>query len=173
MRVLLIGSVLVLALASACGGDDDDDDDDVVSADAAVDVDAAGDVDASAALSIPDPGTANADWGFTVGFGEPCCSDPSTAYPVGIVTAHAGYVQGDIDDADHDFFYVFKTGPAYTEFVWTGGIDMNYLHLHEGAGLVFGAEVPATVSTPSSGTWPVSPNTIYVLELNSNTGGFF
>ncbi len=169
MRILVVG----LVLACACGGGDDDDDD-VVTADAAGDIDAdPGAPDATGGIAIPDPGAADGDWGLGVPFGEPCCSEPGTAYQVGIVTVHAGYVQGDIDDADHDFFYVFKTGPAYTEFQWAGGIDMNFLHLHEGAGLVFGAEVTPTVSTASSGTWPVSPDTIYVLELNSNTGGFF
>jgi hypothetical protein len=162
MSVLrVMGCALVFLLACGGGGGDDDDTPGVDAATA----------DGAAALAIPDPGNADGDWGF--GVVSPCCATPDTAYRVGLVTQDPGYVQGDIDTASLSFFYVFRTGPAYTELNWSGGIDMDYVHLYEGSGLVLGGLVTPSASTASTGTWSVSADSIYVLELHSKSGGFF
>jgi hypothetical protein len=55
-----------------------------------------------------------------------------------------------------------------------GGVaTLDFVHLHEGEGLVFGPEVTPSMSTPSSGIWTVTPNTVYVLEAHAPGGGFF
>jgi hypothetical protein len=44
---------------------------------------------------LPDPGDAENDWGFELfDEGDVCCAIPEEAYPVGTVTADAGYIQG-------------------------------------------------------------------------------
>ena len=127
--------------------------------------------DAGPAMGIPDPGGAMDDWGLSVI--DTCCSTPASAYPVGVVTMDPGYVQGNIDPAVGVFFYVFRTGPTLTSFSWPGGPVTEFVHLHDGAGMVFGPEITPVVSTATTGTWNVMPDHVYVLELSSSMGGFF
>ena len=36
-----------------------------------------------------------------------------------------------------------------------------------------GAEIPADTASPSGGTWTLSGDHIYVLEIHSTSGGFY
>lgn len=124
-------------------------------------------------MTVADPGNAMNDWGFNTSAGTPCCNTPATAYPVGIVDQQNGYVQGNIDPTTGVFFYVFRTGPAFTELDYNGGIQVQAIHLHEATGLIFGAEVPPIETDGFGGRWTVAPDTVYVLELIAPGGGFF
>jgi hypothetical protein len=121
-------------------------------------------------ISIPDPGNANNDWGFSVN--NVCCGTPDTAYPTGIVTQDSGYVQGNID-ATGNFFYVFRAGPALTQLTWTGFQTFDIIDLHDGAGMVFGPVITPTSMGQNTATWPTTPNAVYVLHIHSPTNGFF
>jgi len=124
---------------------------------------------------IPDPGNKPAS-GTWLNDNMPH-GTPETAKPEGVVTSTPFYIEGDADKQTGNFFFVFKTGPAYTSFSVllnevTSMIDM--VHLHDGAGLIFGAEVaPAMVTSELQKTWTVQPNHVYVLEIHSPGGGFF
>ncbi len=152
-------ATVLAATLTACptrgGGSDDDD---------------AGDDDDVADLPvIPDPGDAQDDWGNSV-FDEACCSTPETAYPVGTVSRDAGYIQG-FFDSELSFFYVFVTDDALDEFTFP--MWFEEVHLHDGDGLRFGAEIEPSATGDSSVTWDVAPGHVYVLELVSDFEGFF
>jgi hypothetical protein len=157
-RLLL---TFLLALAVGCtargGGDDDD----------------AGDDDDSVDLpTIPDPGDAMDDWGndeWDDG-SDPCCVTPETAYPVGTVTMDAGYIQG-VFDSSLQFFYVFRADTGLSEFTFP--MYFEEVHLHDGAGLLFGDEIQPSTSEKFSVTWPVEAGGIYVVEVRSDYEGFF
>lgn len=168
MRAVLRASLICFVLV-ACGGDDD-----VADVDAGndgADAAAAG-IDATSSMAIPDPGNGMNDWGPTP---ADWCS-PDRAHPVGTVTQSPGYLEGTLCADTGLGFYVLRTGPAFTELNvgFGGGVaTLDFVHLHEGEGLVFGPEVTPTMSTPSSGIWTVTPDTVYVLEVHAPGGGFF
>ena len=48
------------------------------------------------------------------------------------------------------------------------------LHLHDGDGGMFGAEIPSNSPTMVlTQDWTVLPNHVYVLEIHSTNGAFF
>ena len=124
--------------------------------------------DTPATVSIPDPGTAMDDWGFSVI--DPCCGTPETAFPVGTVTMDAGYIQGNFDTG-LAFFYVFRTAANLTTFTFP--MYFEEVHLHDGDGLVFGDLITPSASTDFSVTWDVQGDHVYALELRSEFEGFF
>lgn len=172
--------VLCIALAGCGseggGGDADVDTDADTDSDIDSDADTDSDSDSDSDIPIPDPGDGPADWGNGYGDGPGCT--PDDARPVGVATDSPGYLEGTLCDGTGDGFYVFRTGPAMTEltvslFPGGGGMEIDYVHLHDGAGGVFGPEIEATESTPTGGTWPVAPDSVYVLEIHGTAGGFF
>ena len=168
---LLVGPIVALSLASAC--DDGDDSGDTDAAALAADASEQSNVDAGeASLSIPDPGSGEASWGSVSDHGT-----LDTAHPVGVVTTSPGYLEGILDPTTFDGFYVFRAGDALSTFgvnLVGGAAEIEYVHLHEGEGLLFGEElVPTENLTPNAATWPVQPGAIYVLEIHSVAGGFF
>jgi len=175
MRTSLV-VLLGLAAAAACGGGGDDDDD-------GVDIDGGGggadgsadDPDAGGALTIPDPGTGDPG-GLWQASPASCCGTPSTAFAVGVVTQNNPYVEATAPTDTGDTFYVFRTGAAFTSLtinLFEAGADITAVHVHDGAGLVFGDEIAPTVTTATSGTWPLAANSVYVFEVITAAGGFF
>ncbi len=123
------------------------------------------------AITIPDPGTGPADWqmdyheNFT----------PGDAFPVGIVTDNYPYILAYIEPTSGDVFYVFRTGPTFTRLdidLWGNKADVLAMHVHEGTGLVFGAEVPDDKPEILLGGWNLQADTVYVLEIHTAGGGF-
>lgn len=129
--------------------------------------------DAAAVIMIPPPGASADDWGFNV----TTHGSPETAYPVGTVSMSPGYLDGFLDAATGDAFYVFQTGPAFTQFSVsifpTMAMDIEFIHVHDGDGLVFGPAIPADMSTASSGSWTLLPDHVYVLEIHGIAGAFY
>jgi hypothetical protein len=159
-------ALALFLVGPACGSESGDDDDDVTGPDAAADIDAV------AALSIPDPGTAMNNWLPTP---ADWCT-PDKAHPVGVVTQQPGYMEGTLCADTGSGFYVFRAGAGFTELTVAGvggDAQIDYVHLHRGDGLVFGDTVTPTASTEFSGTWPVTPDSIYVLEIHAPGGGFY
>lgn len=101
---------------------------------------------------------------------------PATAFPVGVVSQESTYIAVYVDSGQMAFF-VFRAGPALTQIsVDLAGTapeaTVDFVHLHDGTGLMFGAEIPPIVSTSNSGTWATIPGTIYVLEIHTIGAGF-
>jgi hypothetical protein len=111
------------------------------------------------------------DW-FSQGY----IGTPGDAWPVGVATMEQPYIEGTVA-RDGNAFFVFEAGPALTTFsvfvfaVETG--DPEFIHLHDGTGLVFGAEIPPDDVQPTGGTWTVVPGNVYVLEIHFPGAGFF
>jgi len=155
----LLYLLLALAMLAGCPPVGSGDDDDSVS----------DDDDATAELPVlPDPGTADNDWGWNIN--DVCCGSPETAHPVGIVTMDPGYIQGVIDD-ELSFFYVFQSGPDLTTFTFPSFFED--VHLHEGDGLRFGDLIPPASNTKWDQTWNVTPDTVYAVEIIAEFSGFF
>jgi len=154
--LLITAASVLLCLGCPTRGAGDDDD-------------ATDDDDAVELPVVPDPGDAQDDWALEV-WDEACCSTPETAYPVGTVTRDAGYIQG-FFDSTLSFFYVFRTNTGMAQFTFPDWFED--VHLHEGDGLRFGAEIEPASSTDSSVTWDVEEDHVYVLELASEFEGFF
>lgn len=95
------------------------------------------------------------------------------AWPVGVATQTAPYIEGEGDATSGNAFFVFEAGPALVEFTANVFGNSDFVHLHDGSGLVFGAEITPTASTVGSGTWTTVPGNIYVLEVHQPGGGFF
>ena len=125
--------------------------------------------DAPPPISIPDPSVGTGDNWFADTNPH---STPETAWPVGVATFDADYIEG-MGDASGAFFYVFQAGPTMTSFSLSNVFEFTGFHLHEGSGLVFGAEITPTTSAADSATWPVTANSIYVLEMAGGPTGFF
>jgi hypothetical protein len=98
---------------------------------------------------------------------------PATAWQVGIVTQN-GYVGGTLDPVTRNLFWVLQAGPAFTTLSVQLGAGFEYLHLHDGTGLMFGAQLaPATYDIATGqASWTLTPGRIYVLEARG-PGGFF
>ncbi len=79
-------------------------------------------------------------------------------------------IQGVIDSS-RQFFYVFRTDPALTEFSFPGWFEE--VHLYDGTDLRFGDVIEPTSSDTSSVTWSVQGDAIYVIEVASDFEGFF
>lgn len=124
---------------------------------------------------IPYPGDFPAD---TMQWYPPFESNgtPATAYPVGVVNQEYTYIACYVDEGQMAFF-VFRAGPALTQFsVDLAGTPpestVDFVHLHDGTGLIFGDEIPPITSTSNSGTWATIPDNIYVLEFHTIGAGF-
>lgn len=177
------GSLALLCLGllwalPACGDDGDSSTDSgpqvtIDSGAGAADAQAASDaqvaLDAAPMVAIPDPATGMGNDWFAV---EGTHSTPGTAWPVGVATFGASYIEG-TGDATGAFFYVFEAGPKLTSFVLSNVIDFPEFHLHNGDGLLFGSLITPTESTAQGGTWTVTPGSVYVLELAGGPEGFF
>jgi hypothetical protein len=102
---------------------------------------------------------------------------PETAKVEGVVTEQVVYLEGTIAAVAGVYFYSFCTGPAFTQFdmlLFANDAVIDFVHLHDATGLVFGPEVPPSMmASPENQSWPVQPNTPYVLEVHAPGGGFF
>jgi hypothetical protein len=119
---------------------------------------------------IPNPGTmpSPSTW-----ISDGLNGTPQTAMVLGIVTATPVYLGNSVNAATGASFYVFKTGPSYTAFSAdiSGAGTVDYVHMHDGANLMFGAEIPASVHTGSHYEWnSLQTNHVYVFEVHM-TGG--
>lgn len=142
--------------------------------------------DAGAARSIPDPGGEMDRWAPTGMINIPDGhGTPETAWQVGTVTEDPWYIGGRLDDVTGDAFWVLRTGPGVTSLAiplrGLGVAEIEHLHLHDGEGLVFGAEVaPDRYEVGTDGgrmaidaTWTVLPDHVYVVEVHGSMGTFF
>ena len=102
---------------------------------------------------------------------------PETAKVEGVVTEPVVYLEGQIDPAAGVYFFSFCTGPSFTTFdmvLYANDAQIDFVHVHDATGLVFGPEVPpATMTSPTEQSWTLSPDTPYVLEIHAPGGGFF
>lgn len=133
------------------------------------------------ARSIPDPGAGMDRWtvdGLEIGPGH---GSPETAFQVGTATRNPFYIGATLDPVTGDAFWVFRTGPGLTTFqvqLFGDGVDgVDFVHLHDGAGGVFGAEIPSTgfemMPFSITASWNVMPDHVYVLEVHGSMGTFF
>lgn len=138
------------------------------------------------ARTIPDPGNETDRWApqgminIPAGHGT-----PETAWQVGTVTEDPWYIGGTLDPVTGSAFWVFRTGPGITQIslpLRGLGVPMiDFVHLHDGDGLVFGAEITPDAYTvgmdggrPSiDATWTVVPDRVYVIEVHGVEGVFF
>ncbi len=146
-----------------------------VTADARADtVDAAGDVPADGMFRVPDPGMTPAGFMSWIALPTEDVSSPDRAHVVGVANMSPAYVQANVG-ANGNAFFVFRTGATLMRFMVNIFPSLmppgEYVHLHDGAGGIFGAEITPTVSTPGGATWPVMPNHVYVLEYHLRAGG--
>lgn len=135
---------------------------------------------------IPDPGAGMDEWAPAGMINvPPGHGTPETAWLVGTVTEDPWYIGGVTDAVTGDVFWVFRTSATTTTISiplrGAGLASIDYLHLHDGAGLVFGAEVtPDSYVVGMDGgrmaidaTWTVLPDHIYVVEVHGSMGTFF
>ena len=152
---------LLLCLATACPppvGDGDTGDDDATAT-------------PSPARAIPDPGGEQDDWGFTINSdNDVCCAIPEEAYPVGTVNFDPGYIQGAFDSG-MAFFYVFRSAPGLQSFTFP--LFFEEVHLHDGAGLVFGDLITPSATADFEVSWDIEGDHVYVVEVRSSFEGFF
>ncbi len=169
-------AMVVVALGTVgCGGTP-------AGSDASVDAPTASNQDAmggsdAAAMAIPDPGAATAMFQSWIVPAGTDVSSPSTAHRVGVATQSPDYVEA-TTGANGNAFYVFRAGPALTMFRVNQAPQLelamgDFMHLHRGASMMFGAEVMATMSTAAGATWPVTPGEVYVLEVHRGPGVMF
>lgn len=122
-------------------------------------------------MAIPDPGAGAEDWTAMGDIGA-----PGVAWQVGIAVNPFPYVEG-TTSADGNAFYVFEAGPALTQLnIFLNGVrtgDPDFVHLHDGTGLIFGDEIPPDEVNAIGGVWTVVPGNIYVLEIHFPGAGFF
>lgn len=120
---------------------------------------------------LPDPGTAVDNWSSPQG-GD--VGTTAQAWKVGTATQPSPYVQASLSPTTGSAFFVFTAGESLTQLsVTLTGSGYTAIHLHDGTGLVFGAKLDATTSGPTSGTWNVTPKTIYALEVVGPNSQFF
>ena len=171
-RLLLVGAVL----ASGCAEKSDSDleppgDYDSVGT---TDTGDAGD-DGAGRSTIPDPGTDYAPlrWYDDGGYH----GTPETAQVMGILLDVPDYIQGGIDPDTCNHYFVFRTYEDQTEFsvnLFDKTSEIEHVRIHDGTGLVFGDEVPATsVTSAVQAEWELEGDTVYVLAVHSPIGGFF
>ena len=131
-------------------------------------------------MTIPSCGAAMDNWvdpdsQFNGGAG-PDYGTPETAWQVGTATQSSPYVQGNIG-ASGNAFFVFCAGAALNEItIFLNDLDgtgFTQIHIHDGAGDVFGAEVTPTMSNAFGGTWPLTPGETYVFEVSNAPDAFF
>ncbi len=128
-------------------------------------------------MMVPDPGAMMAgfeSWRVPMGTNV---SEPGRAHRVGVATVSPDYVEA-TTGANGNAFYVFRAGPALMSLRVNvfPPLDVprgDFLHLHQGDGLVFGAEVMPTMSAAAGATWPVTPGSVYVLEFHLGAGVTF
>lgn len=162
-NLLLLLALGLLFVFPSCDGSDDDDD-------------AGDDDDTANQLPIPDPGDGDLAgvWLAT----DADNSTPGTAFPCGIVSENPLYIEADIITGENAYF-VFEADASFDMSFNLGGIEgsFDFIHLHDGNGLVFGAELePLVVDVApdmASGTWSVEEGNIYVFEVHVLGGGFF
>jgi hypothetical protein len=164
MRRLLLP--LLCCLLAACPTPRDDDDDDSAVGD---------DDDAVGGIIIPDPGDEDLQ-GMWLASGMDV-STPEVAFPAGIVATSPDYIEADTD-ATGNAFYVFEAGADFDIVInlW-GGDDIEWIHMHDGDGLLFGDELAAieNVIEPgwATGTWTVEAGHVYVFEVHLEGIGYF
>jgi hypothetical protein len=127
------------------------------------------------AISIPEPGEySSQDRWYDDGAYH---GTPDKAQAMGVVLSNPSYIQGGIDPETGNHFFVFKMGPEQTDFsvnLRNQSSEIDHVHIHDGTGLVFGEEVPASeVYSATRAEWELESDTIYVLEVHSPEGGFF
>ncbi len=125
--------------------------------------------------SIPDPGEEYAPlrWYDDGGYH----GTPETAQVMGIVLDVPQYIQGGIDPATQNHYFVFRTYEDQTEFyvdLFDKSSEIAHVHIHDGTDLLFGEEIePISVTSPVSAEWELEGDHIYVMEVHSPIGGFF
>ena len=127
------------------------------------------------AIPIPEPGEySSQDRWYDDGAYH---GTPDKAQAMGVVLENPSYIQGGIDPETGNHFFVFRMGPEQTEFsvnLRNQSSEIDHVHIHDGTGLVFGDEVPASeVYSATRAEWELESDTIYVLEVHSPEGGFF
>ncbi len=162
-RLLLLLGCLLLA---ACPTPVTDDDDDSAPAD---------DDDGDPGIVIPDPG--DADLGGVWLAAGMDISMPEVAFQAGLVPESPAYIEADTD-ATGNAYYVFRATESFDiTFTLWGGDDIEFIHLHDGAGLLFGEELDAieNIVEPgmATGTWSVAEDEIYVFEVHLEGIGYF
>ena len=131
--------------------------------------------DTAVEIAIPDPGDEYAPdrWYDDGGYH----GTPETAQVMGVILDNPSYIQGGIDPATGEHYFVFKTAPNVTKFsisLYDKTSQIESTHLHLGDDLIFGEKVKASrVISPTRKTWDLDPDRIYVLKVSSSTGGFF
>ena len=131
-------------------------------------------IDAGALLTIPDPETGDSNNWFDVL--TEANDSPDNAVAVGVVTNPVSYIGGTLNALSGVGYWVLKTGPASTSVTLGTNQAFEFMHLHDGANLNFGAELVPTTYTCTvdcTGTWPVAPDSVYVLEIKQPGGGYF
>lgn len=181
----LLGLVAVsLGACDGGGGTDAGTDAGAIDAGPATDADPGTDAspgtDAGMAMSIPGPGAFTDRWtidGLEIGPGH---GTPETAFQVGTVSRNPDYIGATLDAVTGDAYWVFQTAPAMTtiEIALRGDVTaIDFMHLHDGAGMVFGAEIPTVTYSVMPfeilGSWAVTPSHVYVLEIHGSMGTFF
>ena len=162
-RLLLILACLALVACPPVVADDDDD--------SAV----ADDDDDDIGIVIPDPGDEDLQ-GMWLASGMDV-STPEVAFQAGIVSEDPVYIEADTD-ATGNAFYVFEAGDSWdiTITLW-GGDDIEWVHMHDGTGLLFGDELTAVDTViengMAAGTWSVVEGGIYVFEVHLQGIGYF
>jgi hypothetical protein len=132
------------------------------------------------AMPIPDCGAATDLWlepdSQFNGGGGPDYGTPATAWQVGTANDANPYVQGNIG-ASGSAFFVFCAGAALSQISINlndlDGSGFTTIHIHEGAGDVFGAEVTPTMTSAVGGSWPLTPGETYVFEVSNDPDAFF
>jgi len=121
-------------------------------------------------VSIPDPGTGEADW---ISVGD--IGTPDLAWPVGVVSDTLPYVEGTVPEATGNAYFSWHASADFQFDVDIYGVfgETEWVHLHRGDDLVFGDEIEPLESTASSGSWQVEEDGIYILEVRVPGGGFF
>lgn len=161
----LLVLLLALSLTACTTPAPDDDDDDSVAADD----------DDDDAVSIPDPGDEDLQ-GVWLASGMDIGS-PEMAFQAGVVPTSPGYIEADTDDSGNAF-YVFRAGDTFDISISLfGGDDVEWIHMHDGDGLLFGDELtPVSVDLQpgsANGVWGVEEGGVYVFEVHLAGAGFF
>jgi hypothetical protein len=125
--------------------------------------------------AIPDPGDHPADASqWTPPFEGN--GTLATAYAVGVVSQEETYMALYVGETLEAFF-VFRAGPDLEQLTvdLTGTPPesaVEWVHLHDGEGGVFGAKITPLAATAATGTWQVEADRVYVLEVRASGRGF-
>ena len=141
---------------------------------------AADDDDNTDTIQLPDPATGEESDRFWTP--DRAISTPETAWPAGTLDQSAQYIEADVPEGATAAWYVFEAGADFTFDVelYDDFALITDAHVHDGAGLVLGGELPVDVTlTPSGGgqivgiVFDVVVGGIYVLEIRVGEAGFF